>query len=694
MWPRVLAAWLSYLVEGHKLVCGFVGILDPVGFPDVQSASDLVASMRDQLVHRGPDGAGLWLDETAGVALGFRRLSIVDLSEAGHQPMVSSNGCHVLAMNGELYNVSEIRAEIEAVSGPVAWRGHSDTEVFVEAIALWGLEPTLQRANGMFALALWNRSERSLQLARDRMGKKPLYYGWAGKAFVFGSELKALWPHPDFDFRIDPDALANFLRLGYVLGPQTIFSSMSKLPGGHVLRLDRATAARQEGATPTSYWSLKTAAASGLDAQELGRPGTTDELDALLLDAVALRMSADVPVGVFLSGGVDSSLVAALMAAQSPGSVRSFSIGFDAAAWDETRHARAVADHLETQHQESRVSSEDLLDAVDDLAVTYDEPFADDSMIPTMLLCRVARRGITVALSGDGGDELFAGYDRYRDAGRWLARRRATPNAVGLLAGKVAAHAVRPLARTLGWRRVDRRLQLLGELLKDGRAEQFNAAIMSYTLDPGRLLRQAASVRNPLEAPAYSLGRSTDIDRLTFMDTMSFLTDDILVKVDRASMAASLEVRCPLLDYRIVEMSWRFPTNAKTHDTVGKLPLREILCRHVPRAIVDRPKMGFNAPVKIWLRGVLRDWAESLLSRDALSRHGLLDVDACRSMWEDFAVHGRDWTPVIWSVLMFQAWHVSMTRAAASHQRRRSGQHVARRWPMALQGGLTQGASP
>jgi len=656
-------------MERCSLVCGFVGLLDPAGFDDAPAVSQLVAAMRDQLVHRGPDGAGLWLDAAAGVALGFRRLSIVDLSEAGHQPMESMDGRYVLMLNGELYNVEEVRTEIEAVLGRVNWRGHSDTEVFVEGIALWGLEATLQRANGMFALAVWNRSEHTLQLARDRIGKKPLYYGWAGKAFVFGSELKALWRHPGFDFQIDGDALAGFLRLGYVPGSQTIFSSMSKLPGGHVLRLDRATAARRRSVAPASYWSLKATAARGLDAQELGRAGTVEELDALVRDAVALRMSADVPVGVFLSGGIDSSLVAALMAAQSPSPVRSFSIGFDAAAWDESRHARAVADHLGTRHQESRFNPEDLLDVVGDLATTYDEPFADDSMIPTTLLCRVARRDVTVALSGDGGDELFAGYDRYRDAERWLARRRAVPGAVRLLAGR-AAHVARPLSRALGWRRGDRRLELLGELLRDGRAEQFNAVIMSQTLDPGELLSQAVPLRNPLADPAYSLGRSNDIDRLTYMDTMSFLTDDILTKVDRASMAASLEVRCPLLDYRFIEMSWRFPTSAKTHGAVGKLPLREMLYRHVPQAMVDRPKMGFSAPVKVWLLGALRDWAESLLSRDALGRHGLLDVDACRRMWEDFAVRGCGWNPVIWSVLMFQAWHVSMTRAAAMHQLR------------------------
>ena len=620
--------------------------------------------MRDQLIHRGPDDAGLWLDSEAGISLGFRRLSIIDLSAAGHQPLASANGRYLLVLNGEIYNFAEIRAEIEAVSGDVGWRGHSDTEVLVEAIALWGLEAALQRANGMFALAVWDRSDRSLSLARDRVGKKPLYYGWAGDAFVFGSELKALWVHPDFDFQIDPAALAGFLRLGYVLGAQTIFSSIRRLSSGHILRLDNATAARRGNVVPSAYWSLKNAALQGLDAQESGRAGDVEELNALLHDAVALRMVADVPVGVFLSGGIDSSLVAALMTAQSPGLVSSFSVGFEIPQWNEAQHAKAVADHLGTQHTETYVSSEEVLDVVGDLSAIYDEPFADDSMIPTTLLCRAARRGITVALSGDGGDELFAGYDRYRDAERLLARRNAVPSPIRLLAGKVAAHIARPVAQAVGWRKANRRLELLGELLAEGGAEHFNAVIMSYTLNPERLLAQPGVASNPLTSPEYSLGRSTDIDRITFMDASTFLVDDILTKVDRASMAASLEVRCPLLDYRVVEMSWRFPTLAKTGPGGGKLPLRDILHRHVPRAMVDRPKMGFSAPVKVWLRGPLRDWAETLLSRDALGRHGLLNVAACRQMWEDFAVHGRGWTPVIWSVLMFQAWHVSMTEAS------------------------------
>lgn len=648
-------------------MCGFVGVLDPAGISDDPATRQLVTEMRDQLVHRGPDDAGLWLDPAAGIALGFRRLSIIDLSSAGHQPMPSADGRYVVVMNGEIYNAAEIRAEIEAGSGHAGWRGHSDTEVLVEAIAFWGLEPALQRTNGMFALAVWDRQTRSLWLARDRIGKKPLYYGWAGNVFLFGSELKALWRHPGFDFRINTDALTNFLRLGYILGPQTIFSAISKLPGGHVLHVDCTAAARHESVTPSAYWSLKSVALNGLDAQDSGRTANVEELDALLRDAVALRMVADVPVGAFLSGGIDSSLVTALMAARSPGSVRSFSIGFGIAAWDEAKHARAVAEHLRTQHEETYVDPDAVLALVGELPAIYDEPFGDDSMIPTALLCRAARPAVTVALSGDGGDELFAGYDRYPDAERWLLRRRATPGVVRLLAGEMAAHVARPLARQMGKRKTERRLQLFGELVADGRAEQFNATVMSQTLDPARFLASPGRSCNRLTNGALSLGRSTDIDRMMFMDSGSYLVDDILTKVDRASMATSLEVRCPLLDYRVIEMSWRFPTHEKTRDGVGKLPLREILYRHVPRPIVDRPKMGFGAPVKVWLLGALRDWAESLLSREALGRHGLLNVDACRTAWEDFAVHGRDWDPVIWSLLMFQAWHELMTTAQAVH---------------------------
>jgi len=655
-------------------MCGFVGWLDPTGVLNEPAARRLIATMRDQLAHRGPDDCGTWLDPERGVAFGFRRLSIIDLSPAGHQPMVSANGRYVLMLNGEIYNFAEIRAEIDAVSGPLAWRGHSDTEVLVEAIAVWGVEQALARANGMFAFTVWDREEQALHLARDRIGKKPLYYGWAGSAFVFGSELKALWPHPEFDAGIDAEALAEFLRLGYVPGARSIFRSVSKLRAGHVLRVPATDVARREAGLPSAYWSLKDAALRGLDAQESGRPASVTEFEALARDAVALRQVADVPVGAFLSGGIDSSLVTALMAASAPGEVRSFSVGFEAVPWDEAPHAAAVAAHLGTRHLATYIGPGNALGVVADLPAIYDEPFADDSMIPTTLLCRMARAHVTVALSGDGGDELFAGYDKYADAAHWLDRRAAMPGMVRSLADAVMAGAVAPLARRWGGRKLARRAHLLGTLLAGdpggGMAERFNAAIMEQTLDPERLLAEPGSGGGA--DAAGGLGRGTAIDRLTFMDTGSYLIDDILVKVDRASMAASLEVRCPLLDYRLIELSWRFPTEAKIQGGVGKLPLRAALHRYVPRALVERPKQGFGAPVEAWLsdglRGGLRPWAEALMSRPALGRSGLLDVAACRSAWEDFTVRGRGWDPVIWRLLMFQAWHEWMADRVASPQ--------------------------
>jgi asparagine synthase (glutamine-hydrolysing) len=637
-------------------------MLDPTIRSDASSAQRLVATMRDRLTHRGPDDAGLWLDRQGGFAVGFRRLAIVDLSAAGHQPMLSASGRYAMALNGEIYNHAELRAEIEAAFGPRPWRGHSDTEVLTEAVALWGVEAALGRVNGMFALAVWDRATRALWLARDRIGEKPLYYGRAGRAFVFASELKALWPHPRFDASIDAGALAAYLQLGYVPGGQTIFGAVSKLRPGHLLRLDPDSAAT---AQPRAYWCLKAAAHRGLDDQAAGRTADADEVAAVVDDAVRLRMAADVPVGAFLSGGIDSSLVTALMTrAAPPGAVRSFSIGFEAAPWDEAGHARTVATHLGTSHAEARIGAREAMAVVADLPAIYDEPFADDSMVPTTLLCRLARQGgVTVALSGDGGDELFAGYDRYPDAARWLARRDALPAAARPLASAFVRGMAQPLARRWGSPRLARRLGFLGALLADGRAERFNELLMTQGTEPGALMAASDVPRHPLLSPEYGLERSTAIDRMTFMDSASYLTDDILVKVDRASMAASLEVRCPLLDHRLIELSWRLPTAAKTAGGVGKLPLREMLYRHVPRVAVDRPKQGFGAPVGLWLREEMRDWGEALMSRQALGSHGLLDVNACRRVWNDFAVRGRPWNAVIWRLLMFQAWHAAMTAA-------------------------------
>lgn len=639
-------------------MCGIVGFFNPEGIDDDGRARVLVDQMRDRLVHRGPDDQGSWVDRS-GIALGFRRLSIIDLSPAGHQPMQSADGRFIIVMNGEIYNFQDIRAEVEAARGAVAWRGHSDTEVMAEAFALWGVEAAIRRANGMFAFAIWDRQDRTLWLARDRIGKKPLYYGWAGDAFVFGSELKSLWPHPQFDFNISTEALSDFLQLGYVPGERTIFAGISKLPGGCLLCLDAAKARKGHAPRPAPYWDLREVALAGLEAQASGYEGTEEELEHLLRDSVARRMVADVPVGAFLSGGVDSSLVTAMMQAASGGQVRSFSIGFAVKEWNEAEHAEGVAAHIGTEHEELYVTPADLVGVVADLPGILDEPFADDSMIPTTLLCRLARRSVTVALSGDGGDELFAGYARYAAIDQWLNRRTSLPAFGRALAGSVVNRLAGPMGRWSGTR-MQRRLLLLGSLLDHGDADRVHEMLVSQSLEPGAYLADAPGAANPLTDGTFNLGQSSAIDRMTFVDMASYLIDDILAKVDRASMSTSLEVRCPLLDHRVIELSWRFPAQAKCHGGVGKLPLRNLLYRYVPRPLVDRPKMGFGAPVEVWLRHELRDWAEALISREALGRHGLLNVAACRALWEDFTVNGRGWNRVIWNILMFQAWHQSM----------------------------------
>lgn len=642
-------------------MCGIVGLLDPDGFGEGTAARRrLMEDMRDSLAHRGPDDAGTWLDPSAGFAVGFRRLAIVDLTSAGHQPMVSADGRWVLVMNGEVYNHPELRTEIEGSSGGArSWRGHSDTEALLEAIALWGVEAAVIRANGMFAFAAWDRQARTLWLARDRIGKKPLYYGWAGGAFVFGSELKALRRHPGFDLQVSHRALSSYFRLGYVLGRDTIFAGTHKLPGGCLLRLGPDVAARRGTPQPVAYWNLRDVALAGLDAQASGRCARQEELQDLLDDAVRRRMVADVPVGAFLSGGVDSSLVTAMMAAGSGTPAHTFTVGFDLPQWDEAPHAKAVAAHLGTRHEELYVSAAEVMDVVRDVPRICDEPFADDSILPTTLLCRMARRSVTVALSGDGGDELFAGYQRYADAARWLARRAAVPPAARALVRGFVDHLARPAAERWSSQRTERRLGLLSHLLRSSEPEGFNSVIMSQSLDTEALFADSRALPEHLAESSYVLGRSTPIDRMTFMDLASFLVDDILTKVDRASMSTSLEVRCPLLDYRVIEMSWRFPTGAKSWDGRGKLPLRAALDRYVPRELVERPKMGFSAPVEAWVRNELRDWAEALVSRAALARHGLLDVDACRRLWEGFAHRGRGWDRAIWNLLMFQAWHAA-----------------------------------
>lgn len=607
--------------------------------------------MTDALVQRGPDGAGYWVDEEAGIALGHRRLSIVDLSSAGDQPMTSACGRYVMTYNGEVYNAPEIAREL----GDIELRGHSDTEIVLEAIAKWGVEPALHRLAGMFALALWDREERALWLVRDRLGIKPLYHARQGGRVYFASELKSLMRAPGFRAEIDAGAVTRYLRSACVQAPGTILKGASKLAPGHLLKLTA-----DGGEHLHQWWSLERAAASAEPfAGDLDE--AADELEDLLETVVGQHLMSDVPLGAFLSGGIDSSLVAAMMSKVSPDPVHTFSIGFAESDYNEADDARAVAAHLGTRHTELILEPEEARAAVPDMVEIYDEPFADSSQIPTYLVSKLARAHVTVALSGDGGDEGFGGYTRYAGIERiWRLRQRLP--APLLRTGGRALEMLSPAA----WDRIGnllppaRRPRLFGEkvhkaagLLAQPSVEAMYDRITAQWTDPASIVGVPANddggVRSPRDLPDI-------VSRLRYWDMMRYLPDDILTKVDRASMAVSLEARVPLLDHRVIEFAWRLPTSLLFDNGVGKQPLRLVLARHVPPSLFERPKMGFAIPIGAWLRGPLRDWAEDLLSEQSLRDTGLVDPSAIRRRWDDHLSGRRNGQHPIWAVLMLQAW--------------------------------------
>ncbi len=639
-----------------RAMCGVAGLWDPHarGGPDRLAA--MAARMTGALHHRGPDAGDVWCDAAAGLALGHRRLSIIDLSPTGAQPMHSSCGRFVLSFNGEVYNFNELRPELEALGR--RFRGHSDTEVILEGAAQWGVEPMIKRLIGMFALALWDRQARILYLVRDRLGIKPLYWSRRGERLIFGSELKALRADPEFEARLDRNALALFLRLSYVPAPATIYEGVKKLPPGTIL-------IAREGAEPElrAFWSLEDVAREGLAARFAGSEDeAVGALDALLGDAVRRRMISDVPLGAFLSGGIDSSTVVALMQAKNPRKVRSFSIGFREQGYDEAPYAKAVAAHLGTDHTELYVSLDHARAVIPRLPEIYDEPFADASQIPTFLVSEMTRRHVTVALSGDGGDEAFGGYNRYVQSRRLLASLDRLPQA-----------ARRTLAASLrgvpfgAWSALERAvpgggMPFLGEKVQklaymlEGGAGEFYRRLVSHWWDAQALVAGAAEPRFLPDDPQAGIFIADRAERMQYLDTLTYLPDDILTKVDRASMAVSLEARVPLLDHRVVAFSWALPAAWKARPGAGKYLLRRVLDRYVPRRLIDRPKAGFAVPIDSWLRGPLRDWAEGLLDPARLKREGVLAPAPIQQKWREHLEGRRNWQYPLWDVLMFQAW--------------------------------------
>lgn len=634
-------------------MCGLAGIYAPAGLRKGHATAAL-AAMGDALVHRGPDAGAAWLDAAAGIGFAHRRLAIVDLSPAGAQPMASPDGRFMIAYNGEIYNHLELREQLgEPATG---WRGHSDTETLLVAIGRWGLAGALTRAVGMFALALWDAQDRTLTLARDRLGEKPLYWGWQGegdeRALVFGSELKALRAYPRFDRTIDPAAIASLMRWGYVAAPRSIYSGAAKLMPGYWLRVGA------DGKTTTGqYWSpIETIRASRADPLRGSLDDSADALEGALRRAISGQMLADVPLGALLSGGIDSSTVVALMQALSDRPVQTFSIGFEEARFDESPYARAVAAHLGTEHRELVVTAADALALIPQLPRIYDEPFADSSQLPTILLSRMARTQVTVALSGDGGDELFGGYDSHRLIGDIFSRTRLLGHGGRKLAAAIAGSGLAKSGAGLAGRggRHSSRSEQLNRLARVLRADDEQAAGSEIAVRwPDAPLHFPAACDRLPERVGEG---ATPSEELMALDARRYLPDDILVKVDRAAMSCSLETRVPLLDHRVFELAWRMPLAHKLIRSGAKLALRKVLARHVPDSLIDRPKAGFSVPIAQWLRGPLREWAGDLLDPARLRREGWLDEKAVGVAFSQHQSGAANVQAPLWSVLMFQAW--------------------------------------
>lgn len=669
-------------------MCGIAGVF---GYSGSTSAAleRIGRDMGTSLNHRGPDAGDVWVDASLGIVLAHRRLAVVDLSPAGNQPMLSRSGRLVIVFNGEIYNHQEIRAELRAAGLNTAWKGTSDTETLATALEHWGIAATLERMVGMFAFAAFDTVSRTLTLARDRFGEKPLYYGWAAGTFAFASELKAIRCLPGFRNGVSRHALAEYLRYAYVPAPLSIHEDIFKLEPGCTLTIDRTPPTappRHVLMAPAThgslrlqrYWSVAETVARGQASEIQSEPEALELLDARLNEAVRLQCQADVPLGAFLSGGVDSSAIVALMQRQSSRPVQTFTVAFEEAGFDESMHARAVARHLQSDHSELRISAEDARNVIPSLPYMYDEPFGDSSQIPTHLLCRAARKHVTVALSGDAGDELFGGYNRYFWGPRiWDSMSMLPYHARQMLSRGLRRAATLPLDRMVGTRRAQgvvrasEKLHKLAHAMQGARSvDELYRNLCSHWKNPQSVVLGGDCSTGwrllPEEVERCLANTHDPRARMMLQDAVTYLPDDILCKVDRAAMAISLETRVPFLDHRVAELAWRMPLSMKMRGGTGKWALRQILYRHVPRELIDRPKAGFAVPVGQWLRGPLRGWAEDHLDARRIEREGFLDAAPIRKVWAEHLEGRNDWTSQLWSVLMFQSWLLSAAPGSRS----------------------------
>ena len=640
-------------------MCGIAGHIAFRRQDDAATLRARATAQGNAILHRGPDSGDVFVDEDAGIALAHRRLAIIDLSPAGYQPMVSASGNHIIVYNGEIYNADETRAALERDG--IRFRGHSDTEVLLEACEAYGVESAVKRFIGMFAFAIFDKSKRSLTIVRDRLGIKPLFYALTDDYFLFGSELKALRTHPACPRDLDYDGIAAYLRYQYIPTPHSVYRDVKKLPQGNILTIDLNKP--EANPVPKPFWSFHDVATGGFNNLRTGdEREIVNEFDTLLRDAVTRRMIADVPLGVFLSGGVDSSTVVALMQEASNKPVRTFSIGFDEGQYNEAEYAAEIAKHLGTDHTELYVSPQQALDVIPNLTDMYDEPYADSSQIPTYLVSAMTREHVTVALSGDGGDELFAGYNRYPTAERVANRITRIP-----LPLRKALSGVWQTIPTHAWDTLFKLIPAKQRPMYAG--DKVHKFAQAFTHNSDDFYKRLISIWNNPEEVAVRgteaetlLNRDLSaelpglLERMQYWDTMMYMPDDILTKVDRASMAVSLEVRVPIIDHRVVEFAWTLPRHYKVRDGVSKWILREVLYERVPRELIDRPKMGFAVPIDQWFRGPLKEWAGDLLSRDALKRYDLLKPEPVERIWAEHLSGNRNWAALLWNVIMLQSW--------------------------------------